>query len=95
MGYFIQLYTIFVVEPTLSTEYFNDIQERIFLRKASWGKATSGQSLSYRHVLSNLLDGTEMPIQVMYCKNMFCQNHNSDIDTYYSSIIASCIKTTS
>ena len=36
-----------------------------------------------------------MPIQVMYCKNMFCQNHNSDIDTYYSSIMASCIKATS
>jgi len=26
---------------------------------------------------------------------MFCKDHNSDIDTYYSSIIASCIKATS
>ena len=46
-----------VVDITLSTEYFNDIQERIFLRKTSWQKDTPGQILSYRDVLSNLLDG--------------------------------------
>jgi len=31
----------------------------------------------------------------MYCKHLFFIDHNSDIDTYYSSIIASCIKATS
>jgi len=31
----------------------------------------------------------------MYCKHLFFIDHNSDIDTYYSSIIASCIKGTS
>ena len=36
-----------------------------------------------------------MPIQVMYCKNMFCKDHNSDIHIYYSSIIRSRIKATS
>ena len=33
----------FVVDIILSTEYFNDIQERLFLRKASWRKATPCQ----------------------------------------------------
>ena len=48
-----------VVDITLSTEYFNDIQKR---------KATPGQFLSYRDLLSNLLNGIEIPIQAMYCK---------------------------
>jgi len=81
-----------VVDITLSIEYLNDIQKIMFLRKASRGKATPGQIVSSRDLLSNLLDGIEIPIQAMYCKNMFCKYHNSDIDTYYSFIITSCIK---
>jgi len=67
-------------------------------REFSYGKLP-GERLYlvkfYQDLLSNLLDDIEIPIQAMYCKNMFCKNRNSDIDTYYRSIITSCIKATS
>ena len=83
------------MDITLNAEYFNDIQKKIFLWKASWRKATPGKILSYRDVLSNMLDDIETLIRVMYCKKMFDKDYNSDSDTYYNSIITSCIKATS
>ena len=58
-----------VADLTLSSDHFNDIQGRIFFGNASWQKGTPGQIVSYRDVLSNLMDGIEIRIITGTCKS--------------------------
>jgi len=71
------------------------VEERVFSKKISWKKAKYTDILSYKCLLSDLLNNIYVPVNAMNCTNMFCKDHQCDIDRYYSAIISSCIDSAS
>ena len=67
---------------------------RSFRSRAQYDRATDADLLEYTTVLDKNLSTIQLPLQALYCKNVFYQEHTKYIDAYCDSIIQACLDAT-
>ena len=65
--------------------------QRKFSPRSAWYKATAADIELYKYELDCLLSNVSIPLNAIYCQNMQCDDHESDIDTFYNDIINACL----
>ena len=59
--------------------------------KLLWCQASESELSQYRDKLDKLLDNIELPDPALYCTDLFCKDHNEDIQLFHDNIINACI----
>lgn len=73
-------------------EYETRTQEPESITRCDWEKATPEQVRCYKDNLDNNLSEIDIPHDAIMCNDLFCNNHQNDIQKFHDDIIAACIK---
>jgi len=79
---------------SLDTVHVSLSNDKQYVPKPSWRKASHQNISDYQSVLSSILDTVHVPLNVLQCKDFHCSIHYDDIDMYYNNLVNACITAT-
>ena len=54
--------------------------------RVRWNKATYEEGSNYKCVLNDLLESISVPVEALYCKNVFCKRHGNCLESFHNDI---------
>ena len=80
------------LELDISTDYLcQSSNDNLMTAKPAWHKATEEQIINYKHVCEQKLRDITFDSNALFCNDVFCSVHSSQINELYNNVIAATL----